>query len=316
MGFACLWVVLHHFEGDISLLPLSRLSVYGNAGVDIFLFISGISLYFAFQKKEPLISFYKKRVVRLLIPYILICAPFYIWKSVCLGEGNLWLDLTQLSFPLNRMITTWYIPAMFVFYLVFPLVYLLQNNSKFKNRNIFVLSFCVFYLILLLILKDVFPVAYKNTEIALTRFIIFFIGCYLGKTVYEKKTVATEIVSFSGAYIIIWILLRETINLGTFWIRISYGPLAISVCLILSYVFEFVKKDNSLLVVLQFFGNHSLEMYLTHVIIRNIWRNILGTRFLSSNGALDYLVVVFIAVVVSIPIHFFVSKLTSLIIKK
>lgn len=316
MGIACLWVILHHFQGDIPFFPLKRLSVYGNAGVDIFLFISGIGLFFSFQKKQSLASFYKKRLVRLLLPYIFICVPFFVWRSLYLGQGNLWLDITQLSFPLSRMITTWYVPAILSFYLFFPLVYKLQNNKKVGNRNILVIFFSVAYLIVLLVLKNVFPVFYENVEIALTRFVIFFIGCYFGKMVYEKKPLSVEYVALGGAYIIIWVLLRETTDLSNFWIRLSYGPLAISISLLAAYLFCFLKNNNILLILLRFFGDHSLEVYLTHVLIYNIWRNILGVRYLSSTGRLDYLVVVAIAIVVSVIVHFLVSKLSYLMLKK
>ncbi len=316
MGFACIWVVFHHFEGDISSLFLRRFSVYGNAGVDIFLFLSGIGLYFAFQKKEPLSLFYKKRVVRLFLPYLFICVPFFIWRSLYLGEGNLILDITQLSFPLSGMITTWYVPAMLIFYLVFPLVYHYQNGSCTKNRFVGVAVFCFLYFNLLLIINDLFPTFYGNTEIATVRFIIFFIGCFLGKAVYEKRDVPITWALFTvfGGFMCVY--LREEINLSALWIRLCYGLMAIALCLIFSYLFGLLKGQNPLLVILRFFGNHSLEIYLTHVIIRNVWRSLLGTRFLSSNGALDYLVVVLIAVLVSVPIHFLVSKLASLIIKK
>lgn len=316
MGLACLWVILHHFEGDIPFYPLDRLSVFGNAGVDIFLFLSGMGLYFAFQKKPPIFSFYKKRVVKLLIPYILICVPFYLWKFFCLGKGNLWLDLTQLSFPLERMITTWYVPAMFVFYIVFPLAYIILFNSKIKNQFVWLVGLSVTYLFGLLVFKNIFPSLYANTEIALTRFIIFLVGIYCGKAVFEKKPLPIEWVALSGALSIVCVLLRETTNLSSLWIRLSYGMIAFFVCTFAAYIFEFFKEKNPLLLVLQFFGKHSLEIYLTHVLLYNIWKNTLGVRFLDQSGTLDYMIVVVAAILISIPIHFLVTKISNLLVGK
>lgn len=316
MGVACIWIILHHFKGAISFYPLSRLSLYGNAGVDVFLFLSGISLYFAFQKNEPLLTFYKKRFIRLLIPYILICVPFYVWRFFYIGGTNLWLDLTQLSFPLSRTILTWYIPAIFVFYLFFPLIYKLQNTNKIQNKTVLVILFSVFYMLLLLSFKRLSPTLYGNIEIMLTRFIIFFVGCYFGKAVFKKKELPTEWVSLSFAYIIIWFLLRETAGLPAFWTRLSCGPLAISICVVLSFVFRFLKHKNLLLKILRFFGKYSLELYLTHVLIYNVWRNVLGVFFLSRSGVLDYLVVLAVSVALSIPIHFLVTKISNLLVGK
>ena len=316
MGVACIWIILHHFKGTISFYPLSRLSLYGNAGVDIFLFLSGIGLYFTFQKNEPMSLFYKKRFVRLLIPYILICVPFYVWRFLYLGGTNLWLDITQLSFPLSRTILTWYIPAIFVFYLLFPLVYKLQNTKRIQNKTVLVILLSVFYMLLLLIFKKLSPTLYENIEIMLTRFIIFFIGCYFGRAVFKKKGLPSEWVALGFSYTIIWFLIRETAGLPTFWTRLSCGPLAISICIVLSYLFTYLKQQNFLLKVLRFFGRYSLEIYLTHVLIYNVWRNVLGVFFLSKSGIIDYLVVLAISSVLSVPIHFLVEKTSKILLKK
>ena len=49
MGLACLWVILHHnsFDWPKALEALERFALYGNLGVDIFLLLSGVGLYFA-----------------------------------------------------------------------------------------------------------------------------------------------------------------------------------------------------------------------------------------------------------------------------
>ena len=178
-----------------------------------------------------------------------------------------------------------------------------------------VIFFSLAYLIFLVVFKEAFPLVYNNIEIALTRFIIFFIGCYFGKAVFNKKTVPVEWLAVSLAYILIWVLLRESVNLSTLWIRLSYGPLAISICVLSAFTFNYLEEQSIFLKILRFFGNHSFEIYLTHVLIYNVWRNTLGVRFLSSGGGLDYLAVVLISVILSLPIHYLASKLYTLTIK-
>ena len=70
MGLACLWVMLHHnvFDWPNALEPLERFALYGNLGVDIFLLLSGVGLYYAWAKKPALSDFYARRFVRLLCP--------------------------------------------------------------------------------------------------------------------------------------------------------------------------------------------------------------------------------------------------------
>ena len=275
-----------------------------------------MGLYFAYQKRPPIFSFYKKRFVRLLIPYILICVPFYLWKFFYLGEGNLWLDLTQLSFPLDHMITTWYVPAMFVFYIVFPLAYIVLFNEKIKNHFIWLVCLSMIYLFGLLVFKNIFPTLYANTEIALTRFIIFLVGTYCGKAVFDKKPLPLEWVALSGAVSIICVLVRETTNLSSLWIRLSYGVIAFFICSFAAYLFGFFKENNPILIVLRVFGEHSLEVYLTHVLLYNMWKNTFDVRFLDSSGTLDYLIVVAAAILISVPIHFFVTKISKLLVGK
>ena len=54
MGLACLWVMLHHnyFDWPNALEFLERFALYGNLGVDIFLLLSGVGLYFAWSNSR------------------------------------------------------------------------------------------------------------------------------------------------------------------------------------------------------------------------------------------------------------------------
>lgn len=91
MGIASLWVMLHHnfFDWPPMLSSLQNLSSYGSLAVDIFLLMSGIGLYFAFEKcPPPLTQFYRKRLSRVLVPYLLLTTPYWLWLDVCEGSGN------------------------------------------------------------------------------------------------------------------------------------------------------------------------------------------------------------------------------------
>lgn len=321
MGLACIWVVLHHYNNTMifpdALWPLYRFTVYGNAGVDIFLFLSGIGLFFAFQKDSiRLGDFYIKRIVRLILPYILICVPYYIWVELYLNKGSFWLNVTQLSFPLSRMIATWYIPAMLVFYLLFPAIYKLQNTKKIKNHTAWVIMLSLFYTLFLLAFKQIFPTMYENTEIALVRFLIFFVGCYFGHAVYEKKTFSTATVAAAVTYSVLFVLMRFTSALSNFWIRLGYGPFAISLCVLAVFVLGWFKDGNPIFSVLRFFGNRSLEIYLTSVLLINVWDGVIGARHFDKWGAIDYLIIVAVSIIVSTLAHIIIGWLSSLILRK
>lgn len=321
MGLACIWIILHHYNNymvfpDV-LYPLHRFTVYGNSGVDIFLFLSGIGLYFAFQKENlRLKDFYFKRLVRLVLPYFLLCVPYYIWLELYLNEGSFWLNVTQLSFPLSYMVTTWYIPSILVFYLLFPAIYKLQNSKKVENHTALVIIVSFGYAVLLLLFKNAHPTLYDNTEIATTRFLIFFVGCYFGHVVYEKKELSLSTVAASAVYVVMFIYMRETVELPGYWIRFAFGPLAIAICVLAVYVFRFLKDSNPILVTLRFFGNRSLELYLTHVLINEVWARTIGGRHFDRWGVIDYSIIVTASIVISILAHIVITRLSSMILRK
>ena len=50
MGFAILWIMFFHSSGDYSHFHvLKTIKEFGNLGVDIFLLLSGIGLYYSVQ---------------------------------------------------------------------------------------------------------------------------------------------------------------------------------------------------------------------------------------------------------------------------
>lgn len=196
-GFACLWVMCFHNFCDwpTILTPLKKAVSYGNTGVDMFLFLSGISLYFAFRKSSSLRTFYSRRMVRLLIPFLLLAVPYWIWRDIYLQKGVFLLDVTMASFVTQGTTTTWYVGAILVFYLTYPLVYRLYFGSVHadqpKLRSVIAILLPASYVLVCFSLMYLFPTFYKRTEIALTRFVVFLIGCSCGQLV-EKKTEYTH----------------------------------------------------------------------------------------------------------------------------
>ena len=74
MGASALGVILCHAVTSDVQLPqiLVRLLVFFNLGVDVFLFVSGFGMYFSMNRvcdKKDVILWYKKRFVRILVPY-------------------------------------------------------------------------------------------------------------------------------------------------------------------------------------------------------------------------------------------------------
>ena len=308
MGLACLWVMLHHnyFIWPEALEPLERFALYGNLGVDIFLLLSGVGLYYAWSKKPKLTDFYARRFLRLLIPYVIFAVPYWVWRDLYLHRGSFLLDLTQLSLPLQGIITTWYIPAIAAMYLLYPLIAKVLFSGDHWTRAVVL---CGVVMAGCLYLNYSGSRIYRNCEIALTRTVIFIIGCALGKTVKDDEPMAPHL----PALALLWILLNDSMRrhtaLDAVWIRFSYIPLAISTVLAALWVLEKLEKQELLRRFLRFFGEHSLELYLSHVLIRNAFYHYIPVDRFDTWGIGTYAVILLISLGISTLLHPLLTRL-------
>ena len=88
MGMATIGILMCHAPANGVNLPFHLNSVLelGQMGVMIFFFVSGLGLYYSTRRMEYSISgiaaWYRKRFVRLFVPYLIIYAPaLYILMS-------------------------------------------------------------------------------------------------------------------------------------------------------------------------------------------------------------------------------------------
>lgn len=322
MGIACLWVLFHHntFDWPQALWLVRKVATYGNAGVDIFLFLSGISLYFAYQKKPKLQTFYKRRIVRLLIPFGLLAVPYWIWRDLFLHMGDFLLDVTMLSFPLKGVITTWYVGAILVFYLAFPLIYRLyyETDQLFGvpvTRKTTAILLPAFMAAVCFVMMRLCPELYDHVEIGLTRSVIFLIGCAAGQWVFQKRPMGSEVLWLSGVFLGFYLLaFRSTVRLTGYWIRMTYAPTAVAIVLLMMAGLSRVswKPLKRLLV---YFGDRSLELYLAHVLLRNVYLYYIPRPVLDRWGVLDYGVVILLSMVVSEAVHQLSKKISGVILR-
>ena len=77
MGAAILFVILFHvgLPREDAFFGLKRM---GNIGVDFFLFLSGMGLWFAWTKNPSLRQFYLRRFLRIYPTWFLIACLYYI----------------------------------------------------------------------------------------------------------------------------------------------------------------------------------------------------------------------------------------------
>ena len=88
MGAAMLFIILFHVglsRGD----PFYGLRRCGNVGVDMFLFLSGIGLWFSWIKHPSVSHFFKRRYLRIYPAWLIMASLYYIPRF----DGNSWVDL-------------------------------------------------------------------------------------------------------------------------------------------------------------------------------------------------------------------------------
>lgn len=308
MGLACLWVMLHHnyFDWPIALESLERFAKYGNLGVDMFLLLSGVGLYYAWVKQPKLGTFYVRRLVRVLVPYALLAVPYWVWRDLWLGQGSFLRDVTQLSFPLNGVITTWYIPAITVFYLCYPLIARFLFSGDRWSRTV-ILCGCV--MVLCLHLAYDHDQIYRNCEIALTRSVIFILGCALGKNVKDGTPIPKALPLLGLLLIMLNNSFRRHTALAAVWIRFSYIPLSLAVIILLCWLLWKLERFGWLRRFLRFFGERSLILYLSHVLIRNAFYHYYPVDLWDRWGVLTYALILTVSLILSTLIHPIIQKL-------
>lgn len=313
MGIACLWIMLYHnkVQWPAVLTPVKTVVGYGNLGVDIFLLLSGVSLYFSWQKKPRLSDFYRRRLVRLAVPYVVLAIPYWVWRDLYEQIGDFWLNLTQLSLPLQGIRPTWFIPAMAALYLAYPLIvrWLFAGNCPLRTAVLCggIIASCA-------ALHYSGSTIYRNCEIALTRIPIFIIGCALGKPVYESAPLGRLLVPASAAWLAINELLRRSLALPRVWVRFSYIPLCLAVCIVLICLLDQLQSHAGLRRFLRFFGQRSLELYLTHMLLRNVVYHYIPKTCLDPWGFVSYGLILIGATALSALLHPLLERLSDLIL--
>ena len=146
-GIAALWIVFLHeisFQGlgdNISnrflRLPIQLLRE-GDVGVDVFLFLSGVSLYFALAKKPTMGRYILRRLDRVLIAVFIIYGTRWIIQAVYYRQDwhllAMEFSLTQF-WLIGRNDGTWYISLLIPLYILYPSIH---GILFAKNRRLWI----------------------------------------------------------------------------------------------------------------------------------------------------------------------------------
>ncbi len=276
MGAAMLFIILFHVQ-----LPRSDmffgLRRMGNIGVDLFLFLSGIGLWFSWMKdregenlRQKTVGFYLRRLLRIYPTWLVMASLFYVGDFM--GAGKYSKNLADLlgdvlvnwDFWLHDELTFWYIPATMMLYLLAPpYMELIRRHPIYRWLPVVMVMWCV-------IVQWVTPIhqAVGHIEIFWSRVPIFFIGINMSEAVRGKQSVDGQaiwlILLMFGVALSASIFL-EQVRHGQFPLfveRMLYIPLTVTTVLLLNAVFRHTPQWFNR--TLSFVGAVSLEIYLIH----------------------------------------------------
>lgn len=265
MALAMFWIAFFHATCWFDNKAISFFKTNGFGGVDMFLFLFSLGLFYSLKRNTELSLFYIHRAKRIL-PYVV---PVFVFVCV-LNQYDFTkslLFLHFLDFWRNNNTVLWYVAALPAFVLIAPFyMKLVEKNEKLSILVaiwISVLAFVYF--------KE------RTQMIFASRLPVYFVGFHFGKMSYDKKKISI------AQFVILMILLMVGLYFlyynyhhfgskmwshGLYWY--PFVMMTGGICVLSASVFELLEKIKPIQVLTNGFaklGTITLEFYLFHEMI-------------------------------------------------
>lgn len=271
-GALAMWIIVFHIYRKISMpyIPIvTNIVGIGNMSVDVFFFFSGLCLTLSAKRhnyqKNGWGGYYRRRFARIIIPYLIICVPYYLWSAIFESSGGIMhkafsfvFNLSSLSFWLNGMQTTWYAYGIILFYVIFPPLFKFILQAKTNQKVLLIASFILFS-----IFVSYAPVI-KNSLVVWARLPIFIIGICEGLSSWNSekqsqgKVVISTIVLVVLAGLTSFSEISEEFMIPQVYRLLLYIPMTLTLLVLISL-------SNTKIPIFEWIGGLSLEAYLIHI---------------------------------------------------
>ncbi len=315
MGVAALLIIMCHMNIYPILMPeiLAHVCCYGMWGVDMFLFLSGIGLYYSLSKKtlsnkNYYLSFYKKRFFRIFVPYFMVyipyCLIFLLLDQYSIKESI--LCLTTLEFWLFHR-GAWFISLIIILYLISPFFYKLLSGKHKWFISIGIIT--VIAILRTIPLEDTSHTnILYNAQLALGRIPSFILGFTIGSYCKEGKQISTP---YTLLILCISISASKIFNV---W---NYPWLIAPTLLYISLFFIKLLNGSWIDRCLNFVGKMSLESYLTHITLIDLLKVLIPTYISSPifyGKYLEYAIIIVVGLLLAYYVHNVAKKILSRIL--
>ncbi len=300
-GLFMVWIFLFHVQDGLEGMKVSRYALQhvvtsGNFGVDAFLFLSGISLYFAMQKRGGCVRrFYAGRFTRILVVYRIFSLPYFALLNLT-GLETAAETWQQITFTRPGGSAMWFLGCIALCYALYPALYRLIV----RGQKALCLLLTALYIILLAIWNTLNPEGFAVLEIMFCRFPVFVLGALAGPLVYEKKPVRPALLVvlllplFARDLIETPLRLYPALDVYRDLIHRLFGSLqAVGVVFLLVLLLRYL-EGGRLYRWLSAFGGITLEFYVVHIAVRKVLRAFLGWQPHRWLGVLAFIFVYFV----------------------
>lgn len=302
MGIAALWIMIFHGTIEVPLNGIMTFIKIGYLGVDIFMFMSGFSMYHSFKISGDCnySEFIKRRLARILptfIPFAIIWYIGYIFENYgtieLLQEG-----MCTKEFWITMLTFRWFVPCILFCYFITPIIQKVFDKFGFKYGTL--------VLMILPIIMGSF--AFIGSSVALMfllRIPTYIIGYFYGANEQKKIKLYPRVGIIILGYMVYYFLLKNysdnyLCDTGLYWYPAIFISSSMIVCL--AYLSTYVKSKW-----INFLGKYSLEVYLWHVFILYPCLQLMKNMELKLDSY--GIIINLICIVLTIPISYVYAKI-------
>lgn len=291
MGIAAIGIILCHAgPRGVELGPLLYLFNLCKVGVPLFFFLSGYGLFFSLdnllQKNGSVMLWYRKRLLRIFVPYIIWCIPFFIHQIIVYPDTD-WLNwlyvFSLLSYWDGSGGVAWFLSVIILLYILAPILFRVIMYKGKQKLNFYILTITFSILYCVPPINPTFDQIFSN----MPNLIVFITGMLMGYYSKKNKTIGPHYFLIAGVIAFCMYFLNPNrtqshmFHVGTLMFLLP----------ILIIVFE---KFNKPWKGLKFLGTISLESYLTNGALPRVvalipWG---GLAWLNRGNYLGYTIVI------------------------
>lgn len=296
MGWAILWIMMLHFD-FCQIKPLGFIAQYGYAGVEIFILVSGLGLFFSLEKDSSILQFYRKRVLRIFPTYYFLG----IFASLLLFHDDIIsyiIRYTTIGFWTGGIFWEWYIPSIVMLYLLAPFFKWLFDKKQ--HLLLCAISLGNLIIVYFFIDKDLYDRAHFFFFYRIPAFIFGMTCGYWIKNNISLKYFLLILFAGIPIFAVLFPQHHQVYNYKNY----SFLFLLPTTTLFLTILSKYTKLVNPILAMM---GKASLEIYLIQSMFYHVINDI-RLFFPPSWHDLTTIALIIISTLLGITFHWFINK--------